>query len=333
MENQDNERAPLLSVTVLNYNYAHYLPECLDSILRQTWTDFEIILINDCSTDDSLGVIERYLADPRIRLVNHTENQGFVPSLIEGAQLSRGKYITVISADDYCVSDRAFETLLQMLEEDASAVFAYSAYGEYAHDGVRRHLCCTHPHSFVRSGVDAFREIVIENFVLHSGTIVRRSAYQAVGGYDASTRYAVDGKMWLLLCSQGQVAYCADELYAYRVHLTSMSKSRDGIRTGLREVIEGIEAAFTPLQGSLSDAGGLRRRALKNALVAVATNYVFSGHLRAGWYSYWCGVRAHPLLTICQRRTLILLARTVLGPRHIHTLRLMLARHRQPAVL
>ena len=97
----DKEVAPPLSVTVLNYNYAHYLAQCLDSILGQTWTDFELILINDCSTDHSMEVIERYVADPRVRVVNHERNRGFVASLIEGAQLSRGKYLMVISADDY----------------------------------------------------------------------------------------------------------------------------------------------------------------------------------------------------------------------------------------
>src|SRR5260370_11113027 len=90
---------PALSVTVLNYNYAHYLPRCLDSILSQTWTDFELILINDRSTDNSLEVIQPYLKDPRVRLIDHAINRGFVSSLLEGCELSRGRYITVISAD------------------------------------------------------------------------------------------------------------------------------------------------------------------------------------------------------------------------------------------
>src|SRR5512146_3551728 len=104
---EGDQPAPILSVTVLNYNYAHYLPQCLDSILRQTWNDFELILINDRSTDNSLEVIQPYLADPRIRLVDHQQNKGYISSLIEGSELSRGRYITVISADDYCVSNRA----------------------------------------------------------------------------------------------------------------------------------------------------------------------------------------------------------------------------------
>jgi glycosyltransferase involved in cell wall biosynthesis len=330
MANTEDRTTPLLSVTVLNYNYAHYLPQCLDSILRQTFTDFEVILINDCSTDNSLEVIEKYLADDRIRLVNHTRNKGFVPSLVEGAQLSRGAYITVISADDYCVSDRAFETLLRPLEADGAVVFAYSAYGQYDDHGVRLHLFQACDRSYVRSGVEEFRELALECFIMHSGTIVRTSAYQAVGGYNPSVHYEPGAQLWYILCSQGRVAYCADELFAYRIHPNSMCRSRPALQESLREVIDGLDKAFVVLRDSLDDAKQLHRRAVQNNLVAYATNYVFGGHLRAGWYSYWCAFRMHPFLTLWQRRTLILLARTLLGQRPIDVLRAKLARHRQP---
>src|SRR5262245_2119770 len=112
----DDIQSPALSVTVLNYNYAHYLPKCLESILSQTWSDFELILINDRSTDNSLEVIQPYLSDRRVRLIDHDQNRGYIASLIEGSKLSRGRYITVISADDFCVSDRAFESLLRSME-------------------------------------------------------------------------------------------------------------------------------------------------------------------------------------------------------------------------
>jgi glycosyltransferase involved in cell wall biosynthesis len=331
-ENIEDRAMPLLSVTVLNYNYARYLPQCLDSILAQTVTDFELILINDCSTDNSLEVIEQYLADPRIRLVNHVTNRGFVPSLVEGAQLSRGKYITVISADDYCVSDRAFEALLQPLESDESVVFAYSSYGLYADDGVRQHVFRAKEQSYVRSGIEEFRELAIECNVMHSGTIVRTSTYNAVGGYNSSVRFEPGAQLWYILCSQGRVAYCADELYAYRVHPTSMCRSRPALQASIQEVIDGIDAAFAAMRDSLDGAELLYRRAIQNNLVAYATNYIFGGHLRAGWYSYWCGFRIHPLLTVCQRRTLMLLLRTLLGPRYIQILRAKLGR-RQPAAL
>src|SRR4051812_34884538 len=77
---------PTLSVTVLNYNYGTYLPGCLDSILGQTFRDFELIVIDDTSSDNSLEVIKPYLADPRVRLVAHKKNVGYGGSLIEGTE-------------------------------------------------------------------------------------------------------------------------------------------------------------------------------------------------------------------------------------------------------
>src|SRR5688500_8060750 len=69
--------APTPSVTVLNYNYGSYLPRCLESILEQTYQDFELIVIDDCSTDNSLEVVKPYLSDPRVRLVSHAKNVGY----------------------------------------------------------------------------------------------------------------------------------------------------------------------------------------------------------------------------------------------------------------
>ena len=322
---------PLLSVTVLNYNYAQYLPVCLDSILGQTFSDFELIIVNDCSKDNSLEVLQPYLADPRVRLVDHQVNKGFVASLIEGTDLSRGKYVTVISADDYCISPLAFARLIEMMESEDAPTFAYSAYGQYGDDGVCRYVRRTHSASYIRSGLDEFRELVLDPYILHSGAIIRRSAYQAVGGYDPKARYAIDVKMWLLLCSQGPVAYCAEELYAYRMHENNMSHSSAAMQASLRETLDGIDASFALLGGRLEEAGSLRRRAIQAALIAIPTDDIFAGRLRRGWYGYSFSLREHPFLTIFQPKTVILLARTALGERGFNAARGYVKRQGKPA--
>src|SRR5215217_6817411 len=115
---------PTLSVTVLNYNYGAYLPGCLDSILRQTFRDFELIVIDDCSSDDSLDVVRPYLADPRVRLVAHKQNVGYGGSLIEGTETcSTGEYVTVISADDLVHQPDAFERQIALLQAHPQASF------------------------------------------------------------------------------------------------------------------------------------------------------------------------------------------------------------------
>jgi glycosyltransferase involved in cell wall biosynthesis len=319
--------APLLSVTVLNYNYAHFLTQCLDSILSQTRADFELILINDCSTDNSLEVIQPYLADPRVRLIDHKQNKGYIASLIEGSKLSRGEYITVISADDFCISNRAFANLLAPMLDDDEVVLAYAAHGHYDSDSVRRYLRRPYPKSYARTGTEEFRELALENYILHSGTIIRRTAYEAVGGYDPTVRYAPDSNMWLLLCGQGKVAYCADELYAYRVHNESMSISTKGIRIGMQEGLAGTERAFAVMRGRPGIDRALFVKAMKRSLVAVATDDIFAGRLKGGWYAYWCALRVHPIWTVFQRPTVVLVARTLLGPNGFQSLRSVLRRH------
>jgi glycosyltransferase involved in cell wall biosynthesis len=312
---------PLLSVTVLNYNYARYLPQCLDSILCQTWTDFELLLINDCSTDNSLEVIQPYLADPRVTLINHEKNQGYIASLIEGSERSRSKYLTVISADDFCLSDRAFETLLGMMEPEDEVVLGISAYGAYTDDGARRWIVRPRPESSVRSGVEEYRDLVMENYVLHSGTIIRATAYRSVGGYDPGVRYACDLQLWLMLCVAGKVAYSAVELFAYRHHGTNMSGSVTGFSTSLHEHIHAIDRTIAAMQGMDGISAQLHKRAVKHVIGSFELNSVFSGQLKLAWQAFKCGLWEHPEWTVLQKSTATLMICTVCGTRGYHVLR------------
>jgi glycosyltransferase involved in cell wall biosynthesis len=320
--NQTEPHPPLLSVTVLNYNYAHYLPQCLDSILRQTWTDFELLLINDCSTDNSLEVIQPYLADPRVTLINHEQNQGYIASLIEGSDRSRGKYLTVISADDFCVSDRAFETLLETLEANPAAAWAHSAFGKYGADGTRYQIARHHTTSYVRPGSEEYGDLLLmRTYVLHSGVIIRGTAYKAVGGYNPLARFACDNALWLMLCSQGDSIFCAQELFAYRQHGLNMSHTVEGIQNGLREHIAAIDTSFTLMRTKPGITPQLYQKAIKRILSVHAEDAIFAGRIRVGWSALWCAMQLHPAWTLLQIKIPILLVRTVLGARGYHAVR------------
>jgi glycosyltransferase involved in cell wall biosynthesis len=307
---------PLLSVTVLNYNYARYLPQCLDSILRQTWTDFELLLINDCSTDNSLEVIQPYLADPRVTLINHEQNQGFIASLIEGSDRSRGKYLTMISADDICASDCTFEILLNMLDANPDAVWAHAAFGVYDSDLTRGWVAQHHTLPYVRDGHEEYQDLLLlRTYVSHSGTFIRASAYKSVGGYDPGVRYACDMLMWLRLCNQGKAAYSPQELYGCRRHDANMSHSRGGIRQGLREHIAAINSTFAAMQTMPGISKQLYRRAMRKSLISSGEQAIFAGRLRIGWYALWCAMEHHPVWTIMQLSIPKLVVRTLLGAR------------------
>lgn len=93
---------PLVSVVVPNYNYADYLAPRIDSILRQTFSDFELLLLDDCSTDHSVSVMKKYASDPRVVAidVNQTNTGSPFPQWMKGIKMARGKYVWIAEADD-----------------------------------------------------------------------------------------------------------------------------------------------------------------------------------------------------------------------------------------
>ncbi|MEF3273251.1 MAG: glycosyltransferase family 2 protein [Chloroflexus sp.] len=305
---------PLLSVTVLNYNYARFLPVCLDSILQQSFRDFEVILINDCSTDNSLDVIQPYLRDPRVRLINHTKNRGFVASLIEGMQESRGTYLSVISADDWVVSPRAFARQVELLEQHPQAVMAFSAYGLYADEQTLSFVSRAATSSYVRDGRSVFADFLLKGYPQHSGTMIRKSAYEAIGGYDPTLRWSLDAQMWLGLCHFGDVIYIDEMLYAYRRHPSSMSKDPTALRNAILELFRIFDWTFGMIPVTeRAQYQWLYRRARQRALISFAADAVFSGQLRLGWRFFQVGLEVSPWETIWQKGTAAMVLRVVLG--------------------
>src|SRR5215469_17881071 len=106
---------PRVSVVVPNYNHAQFLPKRIDSILGQSFQDFEVILLDDCSTDDSRSILSQYSAPPRVRLeFNQTNSGSPFKQWNKGVRLANGKYIWIAESDDYA-DERLLERLLAVL--------------------------------------------------------------------------------------------------------------------------------------------------------------------------------------------------------------------------
>ena len=316
----DLEQLPTLSVTVLNYNYARFLPECLDSILAQSFKDFELIVIDDRSSDNSLKVLEAYRGrDPRVRVVSHEKNKGYVASLIEGTEAhSRGRYLAVISADDLVCDPDAFRRQIALMETNPNAAFCFSGFDKFWSDDhalIERHL--SFDTDRVVPGTEFMRGYLTEMGVqvLHSGVIIRRSAYTAAGGYRRDVRYAVDFSMWPVLGLYGDVAYCAKPLYGYRVHRGQMSSSFAGVRATLKEVLSAIDLACARASEQGVDTGELRRAAVRCNLAAIALDDAFSGRRRLALTRVLVALQLRPIDAFFARGLWIVALRTALGAR------------------
>src|SRR5262249_35072754 len=116
---------PKVSIVVPNYNHARFLPQRLDSILGQTFQDFELILLDDCSTDDSRTILSQYARDPRVRIeFNEVNSSNPFKQWNKGVGLARGEYVWIAESDDYADA-RLLENLAPRLDDEPRAGFAY----------------------------------------------------------------------------------------------------------------------------------------------------------------------------------------------------------------
>jgi glycosyltransferase involved in cell wall biosynthesis len=229
---------PAVSVIVPNYNHSRFLRRRIDTILAQTFQDFELILLDDCSTDDSRSILGEYAGDPRVRLEFNEVNSGSTfKQWNKGVRFAQGKYVWFAESDDYA-DQRLLERLVTVLNDEPTVTFAYcqswrvfdndrlNGFADYYLDFVDPHRWKA---DFCADGREECRNfIVVCNTVPNSSAVVfRRAAYQRVGGADESFRLSGDWKLWAAMALEGRVAYLSEPLNYYRCHDASVrSKSR-----------------------------------------------------------------------------------------------------------
>src|SRR6267378_3052037 len=126
---------PTVSVIIPNYNHARFLRQRVDSVLRQTFQDFELILLDDCSSDESQAILREYAGDPRVRIEFNEKNSGSTfKQWNKGARLARGKYVWIAESDDYA-DERLVERLVRALDTDPEITFAYCGSWQISEDG------------------------------------------------------------------------------------------------------------------------------------------------------------------------------------------------------
>ncbi|WP_081667877.1 glycosyltransferase [Metapseudomonas resinovorans] len=116
---------PMLTVVVTSYNYSRYISRCVESILDQDFSDFELLILDNNSTDDTVEIVSEYLKDERVRLIQHEQNIGVCLNFSLAFQAGTGRYLSIVSADD-CLLPGHFSRLVGSLQENPSCVLAYS---------------------------------------------------------------------------------------------------------------------------------------------------------------------------------------------------------------
>lgn len=210
---------PLVTVLMSVYNGQKFLSEAIESILNQTFKDFEFLIINDGSTDSSRGIILSY-NDSRIKLIENQANIGLTRSLNKGIDLAQGKYIARMDADDISLPERLEKQVRFMeLNEDVAVC---GSCAEIINETKAKIGEFKNP----ESSDDIKISLFFLNPIVHPTAVMRKNRVVEVGKYDPCFMRAQDYALWIKLFLKGYEFYnLQDKLIIYRNHEINITNS------------------------------------------------------------------------------------------------------------
>jgi glycosyltransferase involved in cell wall biosynthesis len=275
---------PRVSFVVSSYNYARYVGQAVDSILAQTFSDLEVIVIDDCSRDDSRAVLARYANEPRVRVVQHERNLGHLVTYNEGIGLARGEFVGLFDADDFCFRRDAVERQVAIFDTHPDVGLVYSAQVYVDEESVPFREFKPWADEYVRDGFVEFADLAFRNYISHTGTLIRRAAHDRLGVYDLALPHSGDWELWLRVATAYRVAYIPDALFAYRIHGRNMSVARHSARWANHQIALAVNKGFDALPPNAPPALRLLRpSAIRHALLATNWGDRGLGRVRRSW--------------------------------------------------
>lgn len=222
---------PKVSVIIPNYNHEAYLPQRIESVLAQTFTDFEVIILDDKSPDNSREVINSYAGlNPNIKTVFNTKNSGSTfAQWNKGVEMATGEYLWFAESDDYCEPE-LLQHLVPLLDEHPDVGIAYAQtylVNEESHiiNSYSKNLEFIYKtkaweKDFVKHGKEAGKDwLYFHNPIPNaSGALIRKSVYMEIGMADTSMKLNGDWFLYAKILTHSNLAFCAKHLNYFRVH-------------------------------------------------------------------------------------------------------------------
>jgi len=210
---------PLVTVYITNYNYATFLEQAIESVLRQSFQDFEIIIIDDGSTDNSKEILKKYLEKENIKII-FQQNKGLNISNNVAMKLAKGKYIMRLDADDYLEKD-ALKVMVEYLEKDDKLGLVFPDY----------FIVDTHNNKkgvFVRHDFDS--EVSLFDKPAHGAcTMIRLDFLKALGRYNENYTCQDGYELWVKFISKYKVKNVNKPLFNYRQHGNNLTSNEEKI--------------------------------------------------------------------------------------------------------
>ena len=232
---------PRVTIGLPFFNPGRYLEPAIKSILAQTCTDWELILVNDGSTDDSLDVALA-IEDRRIRVLSDGVNRGLTARLNQIARQADGEFIARMDADDLMGDERLSHQVAYLDCHPNVSALGTSAYV------LDEDACVIGLLEVPSDPTEIRRRLIQHNLMLHSTVMLRRQLLLEVGGYDENLRYVEDYELWFRLLAKSQLANLQEPLAAFRLHQTSSSW-----RNHRQQILSGLKARLLAISNGLYD--------------------------------------------------------------------------------
>jgi hypothetical protein len=253
---------PAISVVLPTHNGSRYIDQAVESVVRQTFTDWELIVVNDASSDDTPAKIDAWTArDERIRAVHLAENRKLPGALNEGFRLAGGDYLSWTS-DDNWYAPEALAKMLEVLQTRPRVDAAYAGMTEVDEAGSP---VATRP-------VLAAEELAVTN-VVGACFLYRRAVQDSLGGYREDLFLAEDYDFWLRAYLDFQLEPLDEALYFYRKHSGSLTEQRAAA------IARATERA---VEDWIKRTDRLSRKTRGRALEALGLRALVRGETRAG---------------------------------------------------
>jgi len=208
---------PRVSIIVANYNYGHYLAEALDSIRAQSISDWEAVIVDDGSTDDSIAIAERYLKDSRFRLIRQ-QHQGQPQTKNRGISEARGEFIAFLDADDRWLPTK-LEKQLAIFRGRSNVGLVYTRRGFIDPSGT----CCGIDQRPMYHGI-VLNQLFRDNFVCFSSVLLPRAVITQVGQFDEGLQLSIDYDWWLRIARSYEFVGINEPLVEYRTGHANLSR-------------------------------------------------------------------------------------------------------------
>lgn len=231
-----------VSIVLPVYNGEKYISESIGSVLNQTYSNWELIIINDCSTDNTLDIVNKYAgSDSRINVFTNDRNLKLPKSLNAGFSHAKGEYYTWTS-DDNIFRENAIQTMVEYLDRENDTDMVYCDYSLISSDGeIKSRLNLMDP-----------KYLLIGN-IIGACFMYRRSIADSIGEYDTNLFLAEDYDYWVRIFLNGKLKHINSDLYLYREHEGSLTETKKKYVN--EQTYKALEKSFLPLYNRAIDEG------------------------------------------------------------------------------